>query len=180
AMMTEFDRIKQPILHWFWKAKTGHCYYIVALETAKMTGFLHRIFEWVGTVTITRTWRKGQENFDSTDLSLEQVKNDQEKVQNAIKDGWVITFPQGTTTPFVKGRKGTARIIKEAKCIVVPVVVDNFAEAFHRSKPCRPLKFRTELSLRFKKPLNINYDDSEETILEQIMEAIEQSEKFQH
>jgi len=180
ALMVEFDYIKQPIRHWFWKAKTGHCYYIVAFETANMDGFLHRVIEWGGAVTVTRTWRKGQEVFDSTDIQLDQVKKDQDKVNNAIKDGWVITFPQGTTTPFVRGRNGTARIIKESKCIVVPVVVDNFSKAFHRSKPCRPMKLRTKLKIRFKEPLDINYGDPEEVILEQIMDAIEQSEKFQH
>ncbi len=178
ALMTEFDHIRRPFLHWFWKAKTGHCYYIVALETAQMKGALHRIIEWGGAVTVNRTWKKGEDTFDSTDLQVDQILQDQKKVADAIQDGWVITFPQGTTTPFTKGRKGTARIIKNSKCIVVPVVVDGFSEAFHKSKPCKPLKPGTRLSIRIKPPLTINYDDSEDAILAQVMDAIEQSERF--
>ncbi|MEO7307726.1 MAG: hypothetical protein ABIR78_05050, partial [Ferruginibacter sp.] len=36
----------------------------------------------------------------------------------------------------------------------------------------------TKLSVTFKDPLPINYEDSTEQILEQIMDAIEQSKKF--
>jgi 1-acyl-sn-glycerol-3-phosphate acyltransferase len=179
AMMVEFDYARNSILHWCWKAKSGHCYYIVALETAQMKGVLHRIIEWGGAVTISRTWKKGQENLDETAILLDQIQQDQQKIINAINDGWVITFPQGTTIPFSKGRKGTARIIKNTKCIVVPVVVDGFSESFHKSKPCKPLKLGSRLSIRIKPPLTINYDDSEDKILEQIMDAIEQSPGFQ-
>lgn len=178
ALMTEFDHIMHPVLHWFWKAKSGHCYYIVALETAQMKGALHRIIEWGGAVTVNRTWKKGEDTFDSTDLQVDQIIQDQKKVADAIQDGWVITFPQGTTTPFTKGRKGTARIIKNSRCIVVPVIVDGFSEAFHKSKPCKPLKLRSRLSIRFKPPLAIDYDDSEDKILEQVMDAIEQSDRY--
>ena len=178
ALMVEFDRTRQPVLHWCWKARTGNCYYIVAIETAQKKGWVHRIIEWGGAVTVTRTWRKADQDLDAVEVSVEQVEKDQEKVIRAIHDGWVITFPQGTTTPFSKGRKGTARIIKQAKCIVVPVVVDGFSKAFDKSKACRPIKLRTTLKIRFKTPMEINYDDSEEAILNQIMEAIEQSDRF--
>lgn len=179
ALMVEFDRSRQPVMHWFWKASTGNCYYIVAFETAQMKGWLHRVIEWGGAVSVTRTWRKANQDLEAVEVSVEQVEKDQGKVISAIHDGWVITFPQGTTTPFSKGRKGTARIIKQAKCIVVPVVVDGFSKAFHKSKPCWPIKLKTQLKIRFKAPMDINYDDSEEAILNQIMDAIEQSDRFQ-
>lgn len=178
ALMTEFDHVKQPVMHWFWKARTGNCYYIVALETAQMKGWLHRVIEWGGAVTVNRTWKKGNQELEPKKACLEQVEKDQEKVINAINDGWVITFPQGTTIPYSKGRKGIARIIKKTKCIVVPVVVDGFSTAFHKLKPCRPIKLRTQLQIRFKTPMDINFDDSEEVILDQIMDAIEQSDRF--
>jgi 1-acyl-sn-glycerol-3-phosphate acyltransferase len=178
ALMVEFDHIKQPVMHWFWKAKTGNCYYIVAIETAQMKGWIHRVIEWGGAVTINRTWKKANQDPEAIGVCLEQVEKDQEKVINAINNGWVITFPQGTTTPFSTGRKGTAHIIKKAKCIVVPVVVDGFSKAFHKFKPCKPIKLRTQLKIRFKTPMDINYNDSEEAILNQIMDAIEQSDRF--
>ena len=178
ALMTEFDHIRRPFLHWFWKAKTGHCYYIVALETAQMKGALHRIIELGGAVTISRTWRKGNETIDDPSVSIEQVRDDQQKVIDAVKDGWVLTFPQGTTIPFSKGRRGTAHIIKKSRCVVVPVIVEGFSEAFHKSKPCKPLKLGSRLKIRFKQPMDINYDDPEDEILEQIMDAIEQTDRF--
>ena len=38
--------------------------------------------------------------------------SDISNINKALNDGWVITFPQGTTTPFKPIRKGTAHIIK--------------------------------------------------------------------
>jgi len=178
ALMAEFNRIRQPLLYWFWKAAIGNCYYIIAIETANKKGILHRLIEWAGAITVTRTWRKGDRNLKRGDVPIEQVKKDQEKVIRAIKDGWVITFPQGTTDPWARGRRGTAYIIKQAKCIVVPVVIDGFSKAFYKSRLCWPIRLRTGLTIRFKPPMDINYDDSAEAILEQIMDAIEQSERF--
>jgi 1-acyl-sn-glycerol-3-phosphate acyltransferase len=178
ALMTEFDHQRRPLLHWCSKAGTGNCYYIVDADTARMDGWMHRVIEWGGAVTVTRTWKKSDGETDEADISMEQVASDQMKVVDAIHGGWVILFPQGTTTPFSKGRKGTAHIIKQARCAVVPVVVDGFSTAFHKSKPCRPMKLGTELSIRFKLPLEINYDDPEEVILDGIMDAIEQSDRY--
>jgi 1-acyl-sn-glycerol-3-phosphate acyltransferase len=178
ALMDEFNRIRQPFLHWFWKSAIGNCYYIVAVETADTKGLMHRVIEWAGAVTVTRTWRKGDRDLESGEVSIEQVKKDQEKIIRAIKDGWVQTFPQGTTDPWARGRKGTAYIIKQAKCIVIPVVIDGFSKAFYKSRLCWPIRLRTKLSIRFKPPLDINYDDTPEAILDQIMDAIEQSERF--
>jgi 1-acyl-sn-glycerol-3-phosphate acyltransferase len=177
ALMAEFNRARQPFLHWFWKAATGNCYYIIAVETAKMKGIMHRLIEWAGAVTVTRTWRIGDRQPDKGEVPIEHVRKDQEKVVRAIHEGWVISFPQGTTDPGAKGRKGTAYIIKEAKCIVVPVVIDGFSKAFFKSGLCRPINLGTVLTVRFKPPLNINYGDPAETILDQIMDAIEESDK---
>jgi len=178
AIMTEFNRVKHPFLNWFWKAATGRCYYIVAVETAQIKGWMNRLIEWAGAVSVTRTWRRGDRSLQRNEVTMESVRRDQEKVVRAIKDGWVITFPQGTITPFLKGRKGTAYIIKQAKCIVVPVVIDGFSEAFKENKLCRPIKLRSRLNMRFKEPMNINFDDPAEVIIDQIMDAIEQSERF--
>lgn len=178
ALMVIFNHTRQKVFHWFWKAKTGNCYYIVALETAQMKGWVHRIIQWAGAVTVTRTWRKSSSDLQESEVITEHVSKDQGKVIDAIDNGWVITFPQGTTTPFAKGRKGTAHIIKQSKCIVVPVVVDGFSDAFHKSKPCYPLKVGAKLKVKFKDPLDIDFNDSEEKILDQIMDAIEQSEMY--
>lgn len=181
ALMVVFDHSRQPVLHWCGKATTGNCYYIAAVETVQMKGWKQRVIGWGGAVTVTRTWKKPNRDSDankSVEDSGKQIEKDQEKIIRAIDDGWVILFPQGTTTPYSKGRKGTAHIIKMAKCTVVPVVVEGFSDAFHKSKLCRPIKLRTPLKIKFKPPLDIDYSDSEEAILSQVMDAIEQSDRY--
>jgi 1-acyl-sn-glycerol-3-phosphate acyltransferase len=89
----------------------------------------------------------------------------------------VITFPQGTTKAFAPGRKGTALIIKQTKPIVVPVVINGFWRAFNK-KGLNFKKKGVQLGVTFKEPLAIDYEAPAEQILEQIMDAIEQSKKY--
>ena len=146
-------------------------YFVAAMETMK-SGLLPRIFAQAGGILIKRTWReKGKEINRQVDL------NDSQKVMNAIRDGWVITFPQGTTTPYKEGRKGTAHIIKQAQPIVVPIVIDGFRRAFDK-KGLIIKKKGVKITMKFKPPLVIDYSATAEEILDQIMEAIEQSEKY--
>lgn len=146
-------------------------YYIAAEETMK-AGFMPKMLAYAGSVSIKRTWREaGQDVNKQVDLK------DISKIGTALDDGWVITFPQGTTTPFIKGRRGTSHIIKKYQPIVVPVVIDGFRRAFAKKK-LGMKKSGGTISIRFKKPLDINYEDSSDAILAQIMDAIEQSEKY--
>lgn len=147
-------------------------YYVAAAETMD-SGIIPKLFKLTGAISIKRTWRESGEN-----IKREVDKTDTENIERALKSGWVITFPQGTTKPYVEGRKGTAHIIKNYKPIVVPIVVDGFRRAFDK-KGLLIKKKGTTLKLTIKQPLNIDYDDSVENILEQVMDAIEQSPKFQ-
>ncbi|HWJ91908.1 MAG TPA: hypothetical protein VNR87_12395, partial [Flavisolibacter sp.] len=73
--------------------------------------------------------------------------------------------------------KGTAYIIKHCRPVVIPVVIQGFWRAFNK----KGLKFKkkgTLLSVRFKPPMDINYDAPAEEILSQIMDAIEQSKEY--
>ena len=146
-------------------------YYVAAAETMK-SSFISRIFGWAGAITVKRTWRaEGKEIRRGLD------PGDTRKIGRALENNWVITFPQGTTKPFAPGRKGTAFIIKNYKPIVVPVVISGFWRAFNK----KGLKFKkkgTILNVHFKEPLQLTYEESTETILEKVMDAIEQSKKF--
>ncbi len=146
-------------------------YFIAALETMKK-GILPRLFSHVGSVSIKRTWREAGKNIDRS-VDPRDVK----KITTAIENGWVITFPQGTTKPFVPGRKGTAKIIKEYKPIVIPVVVNGFRRAFNK-KGLLMKKRGCTLYVTIKEPLDIDYDQTPDFILKQIMESIEQTENF--
>jgi 1-acyl-sn-glycerol-3-phosphate acyltransferase len=146
-------------------------YYVAAEETMKGS-FISRIFALAGALTVKRTWRK-----DGTEVRRGLDPSDTRKIERALQSSWVITFPQGTTKAYAPGRKGTAYIIKHCRPVVVPVVIQGFWRAFDK----KGLKFKktdTLLSVTFKEPLPINYDDTPEAILTQIMDAIEQSKKF--
>ncbi len=147
-------------------------YYVAAEETMKKSGILPKIFSLVGAIPIKRTWRElGKE------IKREVNINDQENIINALKDGWVISFPQGTTKAFAPGRKGTAHLIKQAKPTVIPIVIDGFRRGFDK-KGLKMKKRGIELSIKFKPALKIDYNAPVETIMQQIMLAIEQDEKF--
>jgi len=146
-------------------------YFIAALETMKK-GILPRLFSHVGSVSIKRTWREAGKNVDRN-VDPKDVK----KITTAIENGWVITFPQGTTKPFVPGRRGTAKIIKEYKPIVIPVVVNGFRRAFNK-KGLLMKKRGCTLCVTIKEPLEIDYNQTPDFILRQIMDSIEQTDNF--
>lgn len=146
--------------------------HFVAAEETMNGSFLSRIFKLAGALTVKRTWRdKGQ------NVSRDRDESDTQKIDEALHQSWIITFPQGTTKPFAPGRKGTAHIIKNNQPIVIPVVINGFWRAFTKTG----LSFKktgTQLTVRFKEPLVIDYTQPVDAILDQVMEAIEQSKSF--
>ena len=163
------DSIKN--VGYLWHPKLN-IYYIAAKETMK-SGFLPKVMAYAGAITVERTWReKGK------DIKREVNLNDTENIGIALDDGWVITFPQGTTKPWKPIRKGTAHIIKQYKPIVVPIVIDGFRRSFDR-KGLRIKKKGILQSMVIKEPLHIDYEnDSIEEIVEKIEYAIEQHPSF--
>jgi 1-acyl-sn-glycerol-3-phosphate acyltransferase len=152
---------------YIWQPKLN-LYYVAALETMK-SGILPKIFAYTGSISIERTWRS-----EGKDVNRQVKMSDVSSITKALKDGWVITFPQGTTTPFKPIRRGTAHIIKKNKPIVIPIVIDGFRRAY--DKKGIMLKKRNVLqSMVIKEPLKIDYEnDSVEKIVEQLQFAIEQ------
>jgi 1-acyl-sn-glycerol-3-phosphate acyltransferase len=146
-------------------------YYVAAEETMKGS-FISRIFILAGALTVKRTWRAG-----GTEVRRGLDPSDTRKINKALEKSWVVTFPQGTTKPFAPGRKGTGYIIKNNQPIVIPVVINGFWRAFNK-KGLAFKKKGTTLSIRFKEPMIIDYTQPAELIVEQVMDAIEQSKKF--
>ena len=163
------DSIKN--IGYIWKPKLN-VYFVAAGETMR-SGILPKIFAYMGSVSIERTWRSAGKDVKR------QVKNsDISNIGKAIKDGWVITFPQGTTTPFRPIRRGTAHIIKTYKPVVVPIVIDGFRRSF--DKKGLSIKKRNVLqSMVIKEPLEIDYEnESIAEIVTKIEFAIEQHPSF--
>ena len=156
---------------YIWNPKLN-IYYIAALETMK-AGLLPKIFAYTGSISIERTWRSGGKNINRQ-VKMSDIKN----IGTALDDGWVITFPQGTTKPFNPIRRGTAHIIKTFKPIVVPIVIDGFRRSFDK-KGLRIKKRGILQSMIIKKPMEIDYEnDSIEAIVEKLEYAIEQHPSF--
>ncbi len=156
---------------YIWNPKLN-IYYVAASETMK-SGILPKIFAYVGSVSIDRTWRSAGENVNR------QVKmSDISNIKKALDDGWVITFPQGTTKPFKPIRRGTAHIIKTCKPIVIPIVIDGFRRAY--DKKGLLIKKRNVLqSIVIKKPIEIDYEnDTVDEIVKKIEFGIEQHPSF--
>jgi 1-acyl-sn-glycerol-3-phosphate acyltransferase len=165
------DNIKN--VGYLWQPKLN-IFYVAASETMK-SGLLPRILAYVGAITVERTWRAGGK--DVTEKK-EVNPNDTENIKTALSEGWVITFPQGTTKSFKPVRKGTAHIIMQHKPIVVPIVIDGFRRAYDK-KGLRIKKKNILQSFIIKEPLVIDYDnDSIDTIVEKIEYAIEQHPSF--
>jgi 1-acyl-sn-glycerol-3-phosphate acyltransferase len=169
SLSGRIDSIKN--VGYLWNPKLN-IYFIAAKETMK-AGLLPRILAYAGSISIERTWRaKGQE------VNRQVKMSDISNIGKALVDGWVITFPQGTTTPFKPLRKGTAHIIKKYKPIVVPIVIDGFRRSFDK-KGIRIKKRGILQSLEIKNPLEIDYEnESVDSIIERIQYAIEQHPSF--
>lgn len=163
------DNIKN--VGYLWNPKLN-IYFVAAKETMN-SGLLPKILAYVGSVSIERTWRSEGKNINR------QVKmSDISNIGKALDDGWVVTFPQGTTTPFKPIRKGTAHIIKRYKPIVVPIVIDGFRRSFDK-KGLRVKKKNIYQSMEIKEPLEFDYEnESIDSIVEKIEYAIEQHKSF--
>lgn len=169
SLSGRIDSIKN--VGYLWNPKLN-IYFVAAKETMK-AGLLPRVLAYAGSVSIERTWReKGQE------INRQVKMSDISNIGTALDDGWVITFPQGTTTPFKPLRKGTAHIIKRYKPLVVPIVIDGFRRSFDK-RGIRIKKRGILQSMEIKKPLEIDYEnESVASVIEKIEFAIEQHPSF--
>ena len=163
------DNIKN--IGYLWNPKLN-IYYVAAKETMT-AGLLPKVLAYVGSISIERTWRS-----EGKDVNRQVKMSDISMIGKALDDGWVITFPQGTTTPFKPIRKGTAHIIKKYKPVVVPIVIDGFRRSFDK-KGLRVKKKNILQSMEIKPPMEIDYDnESIDQIVEKIEYAIEQHPSF--
>lgn len=158
-------------LGYIWNPKLN-MYYVAAAETMKKS-LLTKILAYAGSISVERTWRA-----EGKDVNRQVKMSDISNIGMALKDGWVITFPQGTTTPWKPLRKGTSHIIRKYKPIVVPVVIDGFRRSFDK-KGLRIKKKGILQSMVIKEPLEFDYDnETSDAIIEKLEYAIEQHPSF--
>lgn len=140
------DSVKKP--KYLISPKTN-LYYIASLETMKKS-IITKLLTYAGAVLVQRSWRESGESV-SRDIRSE----DPDKIKLALKDGWVITFPRGTTDNSKPIRKGTAHIIKNNDPLIVPINLIGFKDVFQRNglKVINRKKF---FSIEIMKPLQID------------------------
>ncbi len=142
-------------------------YYLAAKETMK-SGIFPKILSYTGAVLVERTWRKNGKKIDRP-INNHDINN----INKAMKHGWVITFPQGTTDSKGIVRKGTSHIIKTNQPIVIPIRIKNFNKRFEK-KSLKVKNPNESISITFKNPLKINYKkDSIDDITIKIKKALE-------
>ena len=124
AAKGRIDTVKKP--KYLVSPKTN-LYYIASFETMKKS-FITKLLTYAGAVLVQRSWRES-----GVDLNREIRAEDPNNIRLALKDGWVITFPRGTTDNSKPVRKGTAHIIKENNPTVIPVTISRFNEVFQRN-----------------------------------------------
>jgi 1-acyl-sn-glycerol-3-phosphate acyltransferase len=154
--------LKRPYLVW----PRTHLYIVAALETMKNRGWLPRLMAYNGTICVKRTWKEN-------DRPIERPVDpeDIEKIGTGLRSGWVLTYPQGTTTPGAPGRIGCAHIIKQFRPLVLPVRLEGLRKAFDETG----LKLRktgVDLSVRYGRPLDLDYSLPAPAILGRVMAAI--------
>ncbi|MEM1137016.1 MAG: lysophospholipid acyltransferase family protein [Bacteroidota bacterium] len=145
-------------------------YYVAAEETMKDSGLIPKILSYAGAVTIRRSWRAKGKNVDR---GVDRSAFD--KITKALQQGWVVSFPQGTTSPYAPVRKGTAHLIRLNNPIVVPVVINGFRRAFDK-KGLFFKKRGVKLEVNFKQPIHFSAEMSADEIVDIIRKEIEQED----
>lgn len=162
AVLHSVSYLRRPYLVW----PRTDLYIVAALETMRARGWLPRVMAYNGTICVKRTWKEGDQTIDRK-LDPDDVA----KINTGLNGGWVLTFPQGTTTPGAPGRIGCARIIKECRPVVVPVRLKGFREAFDKTG-LKLRKLRTELGVHYGRALDLDYDQPAADILHAVMAGI--------
>ena len=144
----------------------SNIYFIAALETMKAS-VISKILSYAGSILIKRTWREA-----GKEISRNIRGEDFDNIIKALNDGWVITFPRGTTDNSKPVRSGTAYIIKQTNPIVIPVKIDGFDDVFERNS--LKIKNKTKpFSIKFGNALKFHDDESIESITNQIEKIID-------
>jgi len=120
----KIDSVKRP--KYLFNPKTN-LYFIAAVETMK-NSLITKVLAYAGAILIQRSWRDSGES-----INREVRSEDPNNINLALEDGWVITFPRGTTDKSKPIRKGTAHIIKNNSPTIVPIKLSGFSDVFQRN-----------------------------------------------
>jgi 1-acyl-sn-glycerol-3-phosphate acyltransferase len=149
--------LEDPILH-----------FSAAEETMKKN-LLTAVMTLAGGVTFKRSFRDAGVDVHRP-VDLDGVS----RVQESIRDGWLLHFPAGTTRKGAPLRAGVARLLHQTRAIAVPVRVDGFRRLLlHKQMPGKLFK---SLSVRLFPKMDLETFYSEpysKASGQQVLEALE-------
>ena len=120
-----------------------------AAEETMKKNLLTRAMALVGGVTFKRSFREGGVDVRRP-VDLEGV----ERVEEAIRDGWLLHFPAGTTKRGAPLRSGVSRLLHKSRAIAIPVRIDGFRELLlHKQLPGKVFR---SCSIKIHEPLALD------------------------
>ncbi len=119
-----------------------------AAEETMKKNLLTKIMTLAGGVTFKRSFREGGVDVQRP-VDLDGVS----RIEQSIRDGWLLHFPAGTTKKGAPLRSGVSRLLHQSGALAVPVRVDGFRELlFHKQLPGKVFK---RCSVRIQPPLDL-------------------------
>lgn len=120
-----------------------------AAEETMRKNLITRIFGKAGSVTFRRSFREGGQDVKRP-VDIEGVA----RVEEAIRGGWLLHFPAGTTQKGAPLRPGVAQLLHRTKAVAVPVRVDGFRDLLlHKQLPGKILQ---RCAIRIHAPLELD------------------------
>lgn len=118
-----------------------------ATETMKKN-LVTQILTMAGGVTFRRSFREGGVDIKRP-VDLEGVS----KVEQAIKEGWLLHFPTGTTKKDAPIRPGIAQLLHRAQATVVPMRISGFRDLLLKGQV--PGRVGKKARMEFLPPLDL-------------------------
>jgi 1-acyl-sn-glycerol-3-phosphate acyltransferase len=119
-----------------------------AAEETMKKNLLTKLMTLAGGVTFRRSFREGGADVQRG-VDLDGVS----RVEDAIRDGWLLHFPAGTTKKGAPLRSGVSRLLHNTKAVALPVRIDGFRELLlHKQLPGKLFK---RCSVKIHPPLDL-------------------------
>jgi 1-acyl-sn-glycerol-3-phosphate acyltransferase len=117
-----------------------------AAEETMKQNLLTKLMTLAGGVTFKRNFREAGQDV-SRAVDMDGVA----RVEEAIKDGWLLHFPAGTTKKGAPLRGGVTRLLHNTRAVALPMRVEGFRELLlHKQVPGKLFK---QCSLKIHPPL---------------------------
>src|SRR5512142_685240 len=119
-----------------------------AAEETMKKNLLTKLMTLVGGVTFKRSFREG-----GVDINRPVDLDGVERVEESIRDGWLLHFPAGTTKRGAPLRAGVARLLHHTRAVALPVRIDGFRDLLlHKQVPGKLFR---RCSLKIHPPLDL-------------------------